>query len=248
MVPPLKTLVASFCLAAALTAPAVAQQINNLSKWVESGFDSIQPLGLMPATPTYGQTFRLPTDYDQMSDFSFQLRSSGTGDVRFIAYLSEWDDAAGSLTGSLLYLSATQTLPSSTATSFTPFTFSFPTLTLDPTKTYIAFLSTSAVGGNSAGGSAEMGSPNFKFSDGVGAAYTGGRFVYFGNDSFNLLYDSKWEGIEADDEHRDAAFVANFSRSSQLVAVPEPATYGMIAVLTLSGAIAFRRFRSRSKA
>ena len=166
--------------------------------------------------------------------------------MRFVAYLSEWDEAGGKLTGPLLYSGVTQTLLSS-ATSFTPFTFSVPTLVLDPTKTYVAFLSTSGLSGSVLDGSAAMGSPNFGYSDGVGAAYTGGRFVYFNNDDLAVLSTSKWEGIEANDEHRDAAFTANFSRSSQLVAVPEPATYGLLATLTLGGAVLFRRLRARAK-
>lgn len=255
-----KQVFALVCAGLAVGTSLSAQQINNNFQWNLAGAaggttEETQPfIAPFGSKQTYGQTFTVPNGYDQIFSFTFQLRSLNQGDLLFAAYLGLWDNDTGRLAvtavGSdvapaVLYKIADANLPSSSSNSFLSFTFSFAPIDLDTTKTYVAFLTTIAPEVQPSVGSAAMGSPNYGFSNGTGQAFTGGRFVYFGTDQFENLYKSKWEGIEDNDQRRDAAFVATFSQSTTLVAVPEPSTYGVFAALALGGAIAVRRFRSK---
>lgn len=255
-----KQIYAVICAGLAVGTSLSAQQINNNFQWSLAGAAGgtteetrpfIAPFG---SEQTYGQTFKAPNGYDQIFSFTFQLRSLNQGDLLFAAYLGLWDNDTGRLAvtavGSdvaptFLVKIADDDLPSSSSNSFLSFTFSFQPINLDSTKTYVAFLTTIAPDVQPSLGTAAMGSPNYAFSNGTGEAFTGGRFVYFGTDKFENLYKSKWEGIEASDQRRDAAFVATFSQSTALVTVPEPSTYGVFAALALGGVIAVRRFRSK---
>jgi hypothetical protein len=198
---------------------AAAQVIDTRPADTTLIFD-VGPFGEQYSRPTFGfatigQTFRAPTGYLELDRFTFWLKSRGGEDgTDFAAYISEWDPVAKHLLGVISYSSPMQTLGSAVLGPIVPFTFETSKLLLDPSKLYIAFLSTS------------------KFMDGiegysgiisVGAdTYSGGgAYVSNNKGDFDLLATKGWLPLPAD-VGSEFQFRAEFS------AIPEPGTYGLV--------------------
>lgn len=186
---------------------------------------------------TIGQTFRAPTGFTQLNDFTFWARASnGPDGLDFAGYVMEWNSTTNRATGPLLYQSPLQTLALSAPgnPTQTPFAFHTGGLVLDATRQYVAFLSSSAF---------LDGVEGYGFLGYIRAdVYADGAAVFFNSDSsLASVTSGRWGGPTGG---VDLAFRANFSTPS---AVPEPGTYGIVAAALLAGVVTWRR-RSRSAA
>lgn len=226
--------VPAVCIAALIAAcGARAQVIDTTAAW--DGSAHIAPFGQgIEAdggdTPTYGQTFRAPEPMMELTSFTFWVDSvGGSGPSRFTGYVMEFDGSG--VTGPVLFEGAEVSLAISQPTfpyvpSFTPVTFNVPSLALDASKTYVAFLSaipffdaqddTSNVG--------------YLFAD----TYAGGGFWFSPARTWEDLVGGEWENFIGGGT-RDLAFQAT------LHTVPEPAAFALAGVLLLVALIVLRR-------
>lgn len=206
---------AALC-AAAISGASLAHAqaiLTNSVPW--NGADYVAPFG-EPEIATIGQTFIAGAAHTVLENFSFHLRFEEGADVGFRGYVSEWDGEK--LTGPLLFESTPQTLFSG-ANTFQPFVFDTEFLSLTPGTQYVAFLSASN-DFDSVAGYAGLAAPVQQDS------FAGGNLVLALNaDNFGALSSDPWIEIFG----LDLVFTMNFEGG----AVPEPATYGVIAAVAL---------------
>jgi len=215
---------------------AQAQVIDTTAAW--NGSDYIAPFGQgIEAdggdTPTYGQTFVAPGSSLLLTSFTFWVDSvGGSGPSRFTGYVMEFD--GNGVTGPVLFEGAEVSLAISPATfpyvpSFTAVAFNVPSLALNASKNYVAFISAIPFF-DDADDTANVG---YLFSD----AYADGGFWFSPARTWEDLVGEEWENFIGGGT-RDLAFQATFST------VPEPATTALAGVIALA-ALALFRFRAR---
>lgn len=202
---------------AGLAGAAGAQTVyDSISPW--DGTTSVQSWG-DPNTATYGQTFSVPQNGDNvLTSFTFAIRDTGTP-VDHDAAIYEWggDRPVG---GALFSTFGT----TSGSGAYELYSYSTGGVALDPTRTYVAFLSASNY--FPTGGGAAWGHPqNQDF-------IPGGEFVFINNggnfnDMFNNAWFQGWLGAGND-------------VAGEFVFVPAP---GALALLGLGGLAAARRRR-----
>jgi hypothetical protein len=185
-------------------------------------------------TPTYGQTFMVPTNGDsQLDAFSFWLGSASN--LQFKAYVYAWDAAGMRASGPALFTSALMSAPNAGA-GFHEVAVSTGGVSLTGGNLYVAFLSNVGVGGTS--------SNSWEYS--TGDTYAAGQFVYHytGSDWTGTAWTPNHQGVG-----RDLRFEMQFS-ATQMSQVPEPATVALSAtgLLALGGIGAFRRRRAAMQA
>jgi hypothetical protein len=191
---------AALCLSAlAFSAGASATVIDNTnSTWSIGNFGS-------PDTATYGQTITVGTDHF-LNSFSLYVNVADAPiDLR--GYVAAWN---GSKATSILYTSATRTLPSTNGLA--EFAFNTGSLNLDVGSQYVLFISASGFG-------VQPGSQNTMPL--TGESYAGGNFVWINNGTDVLqLTRRNWDCLSCN--YGDAAFKAELSATGS--DVPEPAS------------------------
>lgn len=194
--------------AAILFMPALALAQASIDLPV-AGAAGYSPFG-KPETQTYGQTFRTPDATNVgLTDFSFWMTSNPDG--MFKAYVYAWDQALGHAVGPALFTSAVMGEPTAGG-GYQQVLVNTGGVTLDPLAQYVAFFSTSGLGGSGTTAWAQ-----------TSADYADGSFVYFNNaDDLGALTTQSWDCTGC----RDVAFQANFS---PVVATPEPASVVLLA-------------------
>lgn len=179
---------------------------------------TVSPFG-RPDTATYGQTFVAPLVDNVLDSFDFDLYD-GVDTFKF--YVMEWDGSKA--TGPILYESSTLTGPG----GLTTYTINTGGVSLVGGGSYVGFISTSALPGNTGASFSYLGSVD----------YTDGRFVFLNNGpdagqwtttSWNYFGSTDW------------AFTAKFSPGSP--AVPEPGTVAMLAGMGGAALLVIRRRR-----
>jgi hypothetical protein len=181
-------------------------------------------------TPTYGQTFRAPGVLTELTSFTFWVDSvGGSGPSRFTGYVMEFDGSG--VTGPVLFEGNEVSLAISEPSfpyvpSFTPVTFNVPSLALDASKTYVAFLSAIPFF-DDADDTANVG---YLFAD----TYAGGGFWFSPARTWGDLVSQDWENFIGGGT-RDLAFQATFTT------VPEPAAFALAGVIALGALIVLRR-------
>jgi hypothetical protein len=199
----IKTLTVSGFLASCLLASSGAQAvsiINTAPTWNGSSF--IFPWGVSD-TSTYGQTFTVNGSDNVLQSFSFQIGQANTP-INYAAYVAQWTGGInGSIVGSLLYSSSTQSYSNSNPT-FQQVTINTGGIQLNTGSKYVAFLSTSGL---------QSGQPasttTFGWSD-LGV-YTDGEFVFYNTgNNFAPLLNSNWETFLSG----DLAFQANLTATA----------------------------------
>lgn len=212
---------------------AQAQVIDTTASW--NGSDHIAPFGQgIEAdggdTPTYGQTFVAPGALTELTSFTFWVDSvGGSGPSRFTGYVMAFDGSG--VTGAVLFEGGEVLLALSPATfpyvpSFTPVTFEVPSLALDATKTYVAFISAIPFF-DDADDTANVG---YLFAD----VYSDGGFWFSPARTWGELVSQDWENFIGGGT-LDLAFRATFNT------VPEPAAFALAGVLALGALIVLRR-------
>ena len=217
---------------------AHAQVIDTTATW--DGISHIAPFGQgIEAdggdTPTYGQTFVAPGESLLLKSFTFWVDSvGGSGPSRFTGFVMEFDGTG--VTGPVLFEGAEVSLAISPPTfpyvpSFTPVTFHVPSLSLEPTKTYVAFISAVPF----FDGQDDTANVGYLFDD----VYPDGGFWFSPARTWEDVMGEEWENFIGGGT-RDLAFKATFST------VPEPATFTLGGVLALT-ALALLRNRGRHR-
>lgn len=223
-------------IAAAVFAVAIslhAQVIDTTAAW--NGSDYIAPFGQGIEddggdTPTYGQTFVAPGESLLLTSFTFWVDSvGGSGPSRFTGYVMEFDGTG--VTGAVLYEGSEVSLAISQPTfpyvpSFTPVTFSVPSLALDASKTYVAFISAIPFFDDQD----DTANVGYLFAD----AYADGGFWFSPARTWGDLVGEPWENFIGGGT-RDLVFQATFNT------VPEPAAFALAGVLLLGALIVGRR-------
>ncbi len=194
-----------------------------------SGNSVFAQMGETPEWPgteaTWGETFTVPSSSPVLNSFSFSLEDSPVFEpdpLAFAGYLMEWSGTKA--TGTILYQSAPMTTAGLAHTEFRRFDFDINAI-LDPTKTYVFFISCSQY---------FDGTPSYAGVAGLPLdAYSGGHLVTLNNLSdFSKITSMDWNQTP----QWDMAFEANFS------AVPEPATTSLLAGL-FAGVAAMSKMR-----
>lgn len=183
---------------------------------------TISPFG-KASTATYGQTFMTAGGFNTLQNFSFWLNdgfdSQNAADVRFKAYIMQWDATNGHATGPVLYSSGLQSGPSGASQRYD---FITGPLLLNGGSQYVAFLSASGLFASMpATATTEM-------EITVEGTYTGGQFVYADNgDDFDALSSTEWDFWNNTPELQ-THFFAEFS--GDVSVVPEPSTVLLLAI------------------
>ncbi len=204
--------------------PAMGQNIN-----LAPNGNPIAPFG-QPLVATMGETFTAPSPTNVLQSFQFYLANNADnggngGNLLFEGYVSEFNTTNNNLVGPLLFQSAVTA--GNSADSYIPYSFNTGFLILDPTKTYIAFLSAS--------GLTPTASTPYAFEAFSGTDDTNprGMFVYAdnGNDFSSLSSQDAFSPLGG-----DAAF------SAQFTSTPEPSEFLLLGS-GLSGLVGFVRVR-----
>lgn len=214
-----------------------AQTIDTTATW--DGSSHIAPFGEGIEdeggdTATYGQTFVAPGANTSLTSFTFWLDSvGGSGPTRFAGYVMEFGGSG--VVGPVLFESTEMSLAISEPTfpyvpSFTPVTFNVPSLALDPTRTYVAFISALQFFDDID----DTANAGYLFDD----VYAGGGFWFSGERTWSDMINNDWENFIGGGT-RDLAFQATFST------IPEPSTYAIGAVCALGLIIGARLMRRR---
>lgn len=162
--------------------PVLAADIDTSASWDNTTY--ITPWGVPPATATYGQTITPDATQTVLSSFSFNVYSLSSFTPQYKAYVYEWDADNGTTTGSALFSSAVLIAPSSSDSTIV--TFETGGISLEEGKTYVLFLSTSEISGQSSG--------HYRWAAVDGTEYEGGSAVFDSNDTdFTSLGTSTWE-------------------------------------------------------
>jgi len=217
---------------AALTPRADAQLVlDTASEWLAAGMsDAGGPFG-EGGFPAWGQSFAPPAGAATLDSFSFWLQmstnsSDGFDDVDFVAKVYRWNAETLTLSGEPLYVSDPQHLPYTADPSppFERFTLQLGNIPVNPTESYIFFLSA------------------YEFFNGIPGASTVG-LVFPGPDVGGLGYISESSLAELSTQpwypFSKLAFVAEFA------AVPESSTYGLLGAFVLA-VISLRRILLRA--
>ena len=216
---------AALCAAAIAGASHSFAQLTLTNSPAWNGSDYIFPFG-EPDVATFGQVFTADATNSFMDGFTFHLRSNSGGAVDFRGYVAAWDGSR--IAGPLLFESELRTLPAGTS-NFQAFAFDTAGFSVTPGAQYAAFLSTSK-DFDSVDGIADVGLTATQDT------YTGGNLVVTANGSdFAVLSVDPWIELIG----MDLAFTMEFSGP----AVPEPATYGVIAGMALLALAGIRRMR-----
>lgn len=214
-------LAAALAAAAAAAAPAGAQPVTIGSPVATNTFNG---LGL-PAVRRLGQTFVTPAGAQTLTSYAFFLGQSYNGaNLRFDAGI--YDFAAGGLVGALRPGFA----GSDDAVGLTAYTVPNVSLLLAPGRTYALLLTATQVAGNDPNGALNLVGTTESPSGGPGGdSYAGGAFVFEDGGG--------WTATDF-----DLAFSMTFAPAQAVV--PEPGTFGLVAVGVLAGAGAMRRRRA----
>jgi len=210
-----------------------AQFIDTTATW--DGVSHIAPFGQGIEleggdTPTYGQTFRAPGPLMGLTSFTFWIDSvGGSGPSRFTGFIMEFDGSRA--TGPVLFEGSEISLAISPATfpyvpSFTAVTFAVPSLALDPSLTYMAFVSALPYFDDQD----DTANVGYLFAD----VYDGGGFWFSNQRTWSNLLGNDWENYIGGGLN-DLAFRATFST------VPEPAVSTLSGVLALAALVLLRR-------
>lgn len=214
-----------------------AQIIDTATPWLAKEFTHFQGLWGEPAFGSWGawgQTFTAPSGFSRLESFSVWVQTAGEhyghfDDAKFVTQLYEWNTTGETLVGPALYTSGPQLVPF----QFPPdaaqaLTFNLGGLKLNPSKTYMFFL-TGYDFFDDAAGELWLGEP--------GDAYAGGAQYHSNSSAYADLFAERW--AQPDPTPSDIAFVARFS------AVPEPSTYALFGTLSLASAAMVRHLRRR---
>ena len=209
--------------------PVMAQSIN-----LAPNGQPIEPFG-QPSIATMGETFTTSSATNVLQSFQFYLANSvdnggNGGNLLFKGYVSQFDATNNSLVGPLLFQSAMTAGNSSD--SYVPYSFNTGFLILDPTKTYIAFLSASGLTPTAGVLYA------YEALSGTDDTNPTGTLMYAdnGNDFSSLSSQGAFSQVGV-----DAAF------SAQFTSTPEPSEFILLGS-GLSGLVGFVRVRRKRAA
>ena len=182
--------------------------------------------GLLPVE-TFGQTFKAPSSNLILDSVTFWIKDgAGTRPISFNGYLYAWNGSAAS--GSQLN-TVTSSYTIANGSGLTAYTLNFGGVSLDPTKTYVAFAEATG---------------NYPFPPNLGSyssfagnlnSYSSGQFVYSDNGGNLNNITQNWTTVTLG---ADLIFTAKFT------AVPEPSTYALLGSGSLLCLVALRRRRS----
>jgi hypothetical protein len=182
-------------------------------------------------TPTFGQTFVAPKD-NVLNDFTFYIRKWDQFNIRisinYQAYVYAWDGQKA--TGTALFKSAVSSVDA--YRDYAPHTITTGGTTLVTGQKYVAFLTTTGL----PPGHESYGRTTWGMTKNYADGYVDGEFIASNNfNDFDALTTKPWApNVNA----FDTIFTMNFSPA----AVPEPATYGLIAGMLIPGtALLLRR-------
>ena len=187
-----------------------------------------------PDSITYGQTFITPDATNvRLDSFSFFVHSIDVTTSNMKGYVAEWNGMG--IAGAPLF---TGPLISANYANFTEVVVSTGGLTLDPSKTYVAYMSAAGLFDGTSD-SLEFGTNNFQDS------YLNGAFVYdddnASGDPLGKASGALWDGcINANCE--DLAFNLVFNATGTAPA-PEPMTLALLGLGLVVGIGASRRRR-----
>ena len=173
-------------------------------------------------TPTYGQTFVVPTPESELTTIAFSIQNPSLSPLPFRLYLYLWDGLE--VTGNAQFTSSVlQIAPS--GSNFQTVTIPNLSVVLNGGDTEIAFLSTIGLTGPVTG---------LRFQTAPDGTYSGGMFEYN-----NATSASGWTAgydWNANGNFGDLGFSATFVHAS-----PEPGSMALLAIGTAIGAALLRR-------
>lgn len=214
-------------LLAGISAPGLAAQATISTEAAASA-------GITTSTETMGQTFAAPDPFNTVLQ-SFRVAFGTYPESReYVARLMRWLPGTQRLTGPTLFQSAVGTTVANTSSTFV--TFHVGGIALDPTATYIFFLSVAGDDGMTAPGS-DIYSPSPYTA---GSTYTTGVGMFDGVDT-----SAQWNEPFSNLGGLDLAFTAQFTPDATVT--PEPATLALLGT-GLAGMAGARRRRRRREA